>query len=106
MIATKKTAKSNETGFSTPLPDIHLKNIGGEKEGVSPDKMFKEILTVRYEKITSNAVTDILNKELKVLGTSLEEAGKDGKKQLETVGEGAKEELERVSDKLKGLFGK
>ena len=81
--------------ISTTLPDIHLKNIGGEREGISPDKAFKEILTAVYGTITSNAVTDPLNKELNVLGTCLEEAGR-----------GAKEELERVSDKLKGLFEK
>jgi len=92
--------------ISTPLPDIHLKNIGGEKEGASADKTFKEILTVLYRNVTSNIVTDSLNKKLKVLGTSLEDAGEGTKKQLETVGKDAKEELGRVSDKVKGLFGK
>jgi len=90
--------------ISAPLPDIHLKNLGGEKEGASPDEMFKEILTAVYEKITSNAVTDFLNKELKTLEMSLEEAGEGAKKQLKAVEEDAKEELEKVSEKLKGLL--
>jgi uncharacterized protein involved in outer membrane biogenesis len=81
--------------ISAPLPDIHLTNVGGEKEGALPAKVSKEILTALYGKITSSAVTDVLNKELKTLGTS-----------LEGVGGGAKEELEGVSGKVKGLFGK
>jgi hypothetical protein len=81
--------------ISAPLPDIHLKNIGGEKEGASPAKVSKEILTALYGKITSSTVTDILNKELKTLGTSLEE-----------VSGGAREKLGGISEKVKGLFGK
>ncbi len=82
--------------ISAPLPDIHLKNVGGEKEGASPAKVSKEILIALYGKITSSTVTDILNKELKkTLRTSLEE-----------VSGGAKEELGGVSEKVTGLFGK
>jgi len=92
--------------ISAPLPDIRLQNIGGEKEGASPAEVFKDILTALYAKITSPDVTNVLNEELKKLGTSLEAVGEEAKKQLETVGKGAKEELGGVTDRVKGLFGK
>jgi len=53
--------------LSAPLPDIHLKDLGKEKGGISPSEAFKEIFTALYEKITSPAITDILDKGLKSL---------------------------------------
>jgi hypothetical protein len=90
------------------LPDIRLTNIGGGKEGVSPAKASEVILAALYEKITSSAVTDSLNNELKKLGLqNLEEATAGAKKQLETtVGKEAGEEGEKLLGKTKKLFGK
>jgi uncharacterized protein involved in outer membrane biogenesis len=90
------------------LPDIHLSNIGGRKDGVSPAKASEAILAALYEKITSSAVTASLNNELKKLGLqNLEESTAGAKKQLEqTVGKGAAEEAGKLLDKTKGLFGK
>jgi uncharacterized protein involved in outer membrane biogenesis len=79
------TSLLGEKSVSAPLPDIHLKDIGGETEGTSPAKAFKEILTALRVKITSPAVINILDEGVKA----------DVKKQLE-----------KVSDKVKGLFGK
>jgi uncharacterized protein involved in outer membrane biogenesis len=86
------------------LPDIHLKNIGGEKEGASPAKVAEEILTALYSKITSPDVTKALNEELKAVS-------KDTQKQLEGAAgsavKGASKELEGAAGKAsKGLFGK
>ena len=92
--------------ISASLPDIHLKDVGKEKEGASPAEAFKEIFDALYEKITSPAVTDSLNEGLKAMGKNIESAGEEAKKQLETVGESAKKELGGVTDKMKGLFGK
>jgi uncharacterized protein involved in outer membrane biogenesis len=92
---------------SAALPDIHLNNIGGEKEGLSPAKASEAILAALYEKITSSAVTASLNNELKALGTSMEEAAAGAKKQLETtVGKGTGKEAGKLLDKTKGLFRK
>ena len=80
---------------SAPLPDIHLKDVGKKKEGVSPAKAFEEVFAALYGGITSTAVTDSLNQRLKALGSGIEEVSEDAKK-----------DLEGVTDKVKGLFGK
>ncbi len=103
---TLTTAFLGSKSISVALPDIHLKNIGGQKEGTSPAKVSEEILAALYGKITSSAVTDSLNKELKALGTNLEEATEGAKKQVETILKGTKGEGGKVLDKVKGLFGK
>ncbi len=82
---------------SAPLPDIHLKDVG--KKGASPAEAFEEVFAALYEKITSSAVTDVLNQGLTAVGEG-------AKKQLEGVTGGAKKEVEGVTNKVKGLFGK
>lgn len=82
-------------GITSPLPDIHLKDIGKEKEGASPAEAFKEVFASLYSKITSPSVTDTLNKGVKALGSG-----------LGTVGESAKEGVGAVTDTFKGLLGK
>lgn len=81
--------------LSTELPDIHLTNLGGEKEGAAPAEVAREILKALYGKITSSAVMNTLNQGLKELG-------------MEAIagGEGAKEGLAGVADTLKGVFGR
>jgi len=93
-----------EKGVSAPLPDIHLRDVG--KGGASPAKAFEEVFAALYEKITSRAVTDVLNQGLKALGPGMEALGEGAKSKLEGVTQGAKKELEGVTDKVKGLFGK
>ncbi len=90
--------------ISAPLPDIHLKDVG--KKGASPAEAFEEVFAALYEKITSHAVTDVLNHGLKALGPGIEAVGEGARKELEGVTGGAKKELEGVTDKVKGLFGK
>lgn len=80
--------------ISTTLPDIYLKSIGKETGGSSPAEIFKEIFAALYKNITSSAVKDNLNRELKELGLN-----------TKTLGNNAKQELNDVTGKVKGLFG-
>jgi uncharacterized protein involved in outer membrane biogenesis len=81
--------------LSASLPDIHLKDIGKEKGGVSPAEAFKEAFAELHEKITSPSVNDTLNKGLKELGIG-----------IKGLSEGTKKEMGKVTDKVKSLFGK
>ena len=92
--------------ISAPLPNIHLKDVGKKKGGASPAEAFEEVFASLYKKISSPAVTEALNNELKALGTSIEAVSEDAKKKLGTLSEDAKKEVEAVTDKVKGLFGK
>lgn len=66
-----------------PLPDIHLKDIGREKNGASPAQVFNEILAAVYGKITSPGVTDALNRQLQTMGIDLDSIGNEVARQLE-----------------------
>lgn len=92
--------------ISAPLPDIHLKDVGKEKGGASPSEAFEKVFASLYKQITSPAVTDLMNKELKAIGASLEGLGGKASKQLENLGSGAPKATETVTDKVKGLFEK
>jgi uncharacterized protein involved in outer membrane biogenesis len=92
-----------EKTVSASLPDIHLKDLGKEGGGASPGKIFEEVFAALHEKITSPVVSDMLNKELKGMGTSLEAVGGTATKQLETLKAGGQK---GVTEKLKGLLGK
>jgi uncharacterized protein involved in outer membrane biogenesis len=95
-----------EKTISASLPDIHLKDVGKEKGGASPAEVFEKIFAALHKQITSPAMTDMLNKELKALGTSLDAVSGEAKKQLESLGTGEKKNMEKVTDKVKGLLGK
>ncbi len=95
-----------EKTISASLPDIHLKDLGKEKGGATPEEVFEKVFAALYQKITSPAVTDMLNKELKAMGTSLDALSGGVGKQLEAIKAGDKEGAGSVTDKVKGLFGK
>jgi uncharacterized protein involved in outer membrane biogenesis len=95
-----------ERTVTASLPDIHLKDLGGEKGGATPEEVFEEVFASLHKQITSPAVTDLLNKELKALGTNLDVLGGAATKQLESIKAGEKESTKSATDKLKGLFGK
>ena len=95
-----------EKAISASLPDIHLKDLGKEKGGATPEEVFEKVFAALYTKITSPAVTDMLNKELKAMGTNLDALGGGVGKQLEAIKAGDKEGTKSVTDKVKGLFGK
>jgi uncharacterized protein involved in outer membrane biogenesis len=80
--------------LSTDLPDIHLTNLGGGKEGATPEEVVKEMLTALYGQITSGVAMNTVNQGLKELGLG-----------ANAVKEGTKEDLGGVTDTLKGVFG-
>jgi hypothetical protein len=84
----------------TPLPDIHLKDIGREKEGILPAEAFSKILESLYKDIASSAVIDTLNTRLKFLGWSVDTVS-EGTKKIE---EEMVKEMEKDTDKIKGIF--
>jgi hypothetical protein len=91
--------------ISSPLPDVHLKNIGEKKDGASPAEAFKEVFAALYGKITSPAVTDVLNKQLKSMGVNLDSLKEGAMKQLGGTTGNAEEKLKDVGKKVKGMFG-
>ena len=92
--------------ISVPLPEVHLKDVGKEKGGTSPSEVFEKVLAALHTQITSPAVSDMMNKELKALGTSLEAVSGEAGKQLESLESGAKKATGSVTDQVKGLLGK
>lgn len=90
--------------ISATLPDIHLKDIGEKKNGASPAEAFKEVFAALYGKISSPAVTDVLNKELSSMGVNLDSLGQDAIKKLgDTIGK--EKGLDDIGKKVKGMFG-
>lgn len=89
---TLATTLSGGKTITARLPDIHLKNIGGQ--GASPQKVFGQILKTLQQQITSGSVKDALNQSLQELGTSLDSLGGEAKKQAEGF-----------KGTVKGLFG-
>src|SRR5574341_303906 len=101
-ISTPAIAKT----ISAPLPDLQLKNLGAGKGGASPAEVFETVLAALHKQITSQSVADLLNKELKTFGTSLETVGGTAKQQLESLGKGDVKGAGKVGDTIKGLLGK
>jgi len=95
-----------EKTLNADLPDIHLKNVGQKEGGVSPAEAFKEIFTALCAKITSPAVTDIFNKEIKNLAIDAQATTEKAKKQVDDAGQMAQEKVKSTTDKVKGIFGK
>lgn len=92
--------------ISSPLPDIHLKNIGENKSGVSPAEAFREVFAVLYGKILSPAVTDVLNKQLKSMGANVNLLGNEAVKQLGTTGKNVEKTIMDIGNNAKGILGK
>ncbi len=95
-----------EKQISSPLPDIHLTNIGEKDKGTSPAEAFKEVFAALYGKITSPAVTDTLNKQLKSMGVNLDSLREGAMKKLEGTSGNVQEKLNEVGKSVKGIFGK
>jgi len=81
------------------LPDIHLTNIGSDGSGVTAREAMKIIMDAIYKNIQAPDVTEIFNANLKDLGADLQSLGK-------SLGKGKQKDISKVTDKLKGLFGK
>lgn len=89
--------------ISVDLPELHLKDIGKQKGGASAAEVTEHIVAALYGKITSGAVTDAINQQLKAYGTSLDSLGKTALKQ---VGGDTAKPLEDAGKKVKGLLNK
>ncbi len=59
---------------SAELPDIHIRNIGSENQGVLPAEAVQKVMAVLYKKLTSPEMTNLLKENLKSLGKELESA--------------------------------
>ncbi len=80
--------------------------MGAGKGGASPEEVFEAVLAALHKQITSQAVADMLNKELKAFGTSLDTVSGTAKQQIESLGKGDVKGAGKVGDTVKGLLGK
>jgi len=80
-------ALPGDKSVTAPLPDIHLKNLGG-RSGESPAEVANDVLKSLYGTITSSEVTRALD---------------DG---VTSITGGVKKGVRAGSSSLKGLFGK
>ena len=86
---------------SAKIPDIHLKDLGTENDGLIPAEAFEKIIAALYKSITSPGVANALKQSLKGLEDDLKAAGEDAKKQLKATGEDVKRQAETVEKDLK-----
>lgn len=75
------------------LPAIHLRNIGGQREGASPARVVQEMVAAVYKHIQSPAVTALLNQQLSQL-------------KIEVKGLDVKSLSKRLNQKTGGVVGK
>ena len=98
--------------LTTPLPDIHLEDIGAADDGASPGEIAEQIIAAIRDGATG-AVSGLGLEELMgSAGELLESVTEGGGEALEGVGEvlegvteGAGEALEGAGDALDNLFG-
>lgn len=94
--------------ISAPLPDIHLKDIGKEKQGATPAEAFEKIFESLYSSISADSVTAVFNEGLKELG-ALKDIGasslKTGSDAAQQAADSATESVKSATEGLKGLFG-
>lgn len=92
---------------SAPLPDIHLKDIGKEKQGATPAEAFEKIFSSLYSSLNADVVTNVLNEGLKQIG-GIKEIGsaglETGTKAADEAVNAAKDSADSATSKLKGLF--
>lgn len=84
---------------SAELPFIEMKDVGGQKDGVTPAKAFNLILAALYEQMQSPDVTAALSKGLEGLGITVKGVSVKG------LDEKSKKTVEEVKGAVKGLLG-
>jgi len=100
--------------ITAKLPDIHLKNIGQEQGGASPEQVAKVIISQIYAQIRSHTVMSTFNKKLKELGKEFKSIHKQAiqkiqnetQQKIKSVTGGKRQEMEKLVDQLKGFFNK
>lgn len=80
------------------LPAIHLRNIGGQHQGASPDRVVQEMVAAVYKHIQSPAVMGSLNRQLDQLRQTVK--GLDAK----SLSKQLNQKTGGVVGKLKGLL--
>lgn len=75
---------------SAALPDIHIKDIGKEKEGITPAEAFEIVFAELYKGIQSPSVEDALNQGLKQLDVDVDGKGKVESKDVKSITDGVK----------------
>lgn len=102
--------------LTTPLPDIHLEDIGKEDGGASPGEIAEQIIAAITDG-ASGAVSglgleemmgsagELLEGVTEGAGEMLENATEGGGEALESITEGAGEALEGAGEALDNLFG-
>ena len=93
--------------ITAPLPDIHLKDIGKNKNGVTPAQAFEQIFSSLYNSISADSVTQVFNDGLKQLGilkdfgaSGLQTGGKTIEKAVDSTAKGVKS----AAKGIKSLF--
>ncbi|MDJ0666892.1 MAG: AsmA family protein [Desulfobacterales bacterium] len=85
--------------ITAELPYIELKDVGGQKAGVTPAKAFNLILAALYKQIQSPDVTAALSKGLEDVGVTVKGIS------LKGIDDQSKQKVEEVKDRVKGLLG-
>ncbi len=95
--------------ITAPLPDIHLKDIGKEKQGATPAEAFEQIFSSLYNSISADSVTQIFNDGLKQFG-NIKDLGakglKTGSDAAQKAAGSAAEGVKSATEGLKSLFKK
>lgn len=95
--------------ITAPLPDIHLKDIGKEKNGATPAEAFEKIFNSLYSSISADSVTQVFNDSLKKLG-NIKDLGatglKSGEETAQKAVESASKGVESAAKGLKSMFNK
>ena len=79
---------------NTPLPDIHLTDIGKNRGGIKPEEAFRTIFAALSKHINSPDVMKVFSEQLKGLNLDPNLLEGDTSKKIKDVG-----------DKLKNLLG-
>ena len=87
------------------IPEIHLKDLGKEKGGITPAEAFEKVLAALYKTVTSPGISNALNASIKNLGADLKASGEDVKKQAEDAGKKLGTDLDALKGAGKGLLG-
>lgn len=93
----------NGKTVALPLPDIHLRDLGKAKGGVTPGELGQEIVGALKAKLAAAVSFDNL---MKSAGQKLEAVGDAAKEKAAAAKEKAGELKDKAGAKLKGLFGK
>ncbi len=102
------TALAGKT-ITAPLPDIHLKDIGKQKEGATPAEAFEQIFSSIYGSISADSVTQVFTDGLKQLG-GLKDLGatglKTGTDAAQKLMDSSTKSVESATKGIKSLFKK